>query len=154
VHSVAGLLPSGGPLIDVLFGCSPGVGSAGSSPVVRQRQPLPDGSVRAWRSDWEPIEHLAVGPGLIDLHVASPTTLALTDMPYGGVHFDPHARTVSLRAVQNVAGIHNWPLPGWENWGPDFRGDLIGSPWAGPDSTAAISPACATCSGSRSSRRC
>ncbi|KUN29446.1 hypothetical protein AQJ23_01325 [Streptomyces antibioticus] len=84
---------------------------------------LPDGSVRAWGSDWEPIEHLAGGPGLIDLIAASPNSPALTDMPYGGVHFDPEARTVSLWAVQNVAGIHNWPLPGWENWVLDFRGD-------------------------------
>ncbi|MFI9809176.1 hypothetical protein ACIHEJ_33345 [Streptomyces sp. NPDC052301] len=44
-------------------------------------------------------------------------------MPYGGVHFDPQVRTVSLWAVQTVAGIHNWPLPGWENWVLDFRGD-------------------------------
>ncbi|WP_405513187.1 hypothetical protein [Streptomyces canus] len=86
---------------------------------------LPDGSVRAWGSDWEqPIDHLAAGPGLIDLLVASPsTTPALTDMPYGGVHFDPQARTVSLWAVQTVAGIHDWPLPRWENWCLDFRGD-------------------------------
>ncbi|MFF2518226.1 hypothetical protein [Streptomyces sp. NPDC058086] len=84
---------------------------------------LPDGSVRAWGSDWEPIEHLAAGPGLIDLLVASPATPALTDMPHGGVHFDPQARTVSLWAVQTVAGIHNWPLPGWENWVLDFHGD-------------------------------
>ncbi|MGW3169820.1 hypothetical protein [Streptomyces sp. NPDC001153] len=84
---------------------------------------LPDGSVRAWGSDWEPIEHLASGPRLIDLLVASPATPALTDMPYGGVHFDPQARTVSLWAVQTVAGIHNWPLPGWENWVLDFHGD-------------------------------
>lgn len=84
---------------------------------------LPDGSVRAWGSDWEPIEHLAAGPGLIDLLAASPATPALTDMPYGGVHFDPQARTVSLWAVHNAAGIHDWPLPGWENWDLDFRGD-------------------------------
>ncbi|MFB7336078.1 hypothetical protein ACFC00_31360 [Streptomyces adustus] len=84
---------------------------------------LPDGSVRAWGSDWEPIEHLAAGPGLIDLLAVLPATPALTDMPYGGVHFDPQARTVSLWAVQTVAGIHNWPLPGWEDWVLDFRGD-------------------------------
>jgi hypothetical protein len=83
---------------------------------------LPDGSVRAWGSDWEPIEHLAAGPGLIDLLAASPATPVLTDMPYGGVHLDPQARTVSLWAVQTVAGIHNWPLPRWENWTLDFRG--------------------------------
>ena len=84
---------------------------------------LPDGSVRAWGSDWEPIEHLAAGPGLIDLLATSPATPALTDMPHGGVHFDPQTRTLSLWAVQNAAGIHNWPLPGWENWVLDFRGD-------------------------------
>ncbi|MEV6021311.1 MULTISPECIES: hypothetical protein [unclassified Streptomyces] len=84
---------------------------------------LPDGSVRAWGSDWETIEHLAAGPGLIAPLVASPATPALTDMPYGGVHFDPQARTVSLWAVQTVAGVHDWPLPGWENWTLDFRGD-------------------------------
>ncbi|MFF0095927.1 hypothetical protein ACFYSF_39260 [Streptomyces canus] len=50
-------------------------------------------------------------------------TPALTDMPYGGVHFDPQARTVSRWAVQTVAGIHDWPLPRWENWSLDFRGD-------------------------------
>ncbi|MFD7876896.1 hypothetical protein ACFV5G_22785 [Streptomyces sp. NPDC059766] len=84
---------------------------------------LPDGSVRAWGSYWEPVEHLAAGPRLVDLLVASPATPALIDMPYGGVHFDPQARTVSLWAVQTVAGIHNWPLPGWEDWALDFRGD-------------------------------
>ncbi len=56
---------------------------------------LPDGSVRAWGSDWEPIDHLAGGPGLLDPIVASPPTPALTDMPDGGVHFDPQTRTVS-----------------------------------------------------------
>ncbi|MGW7427272.1 hypothetical protein ACWGJB_46200 [Streptomyces sp. NPDC054813] len=84
---------------------------------------LPDGSVRAWGSGREPIEYLADGSGLIDLLVASPATPPPTDMPYGGVHFDPQARTVALWAVQTVAGIHNWPLPGWENWVLDFRGD-------------------------------
>ncbi|TFV33844.1 hypothetical protein E4K10_41355 [Streptomyces sp. T1317-0309] len=53
----------------------------------------------------------------------SPATPPLTDMPYGGVHFDPGARTVSLWAVQTAAGVHNWPLPGWENWDLEFRGD-------------------------------
>jgi hypothetical protein len=84
---------------------------------------LPDGSVRAWGSDWEPVEHLAAGPGLIDLVNASPATPRLTDMPYGGVHFDPQARTVSLWAVQTVTGIQDWPLPGWEDWTLEFRGD-------------------------------
>ncbi|MFJ4626619.1 hypothetical protein [Streptomyces sp. NPDC088847] len=84
---------------------------------------LPDGSVRAWGSDWEPIDHLAGGPRLIDLIVASPPTPTLTDMPDGGVHFDPQTRTVSLWAVGTVAGIHDWPLPRWENWTLDFRGD-------------------------------
>ncbi|MEU9240569.1 hypothetical protein [Streptomyces sp. NPDC048385] len=84
---------------------------------------LPDGSVRAWGSAREPIEHVADGPGLIDLLVASQATPPLADMPYGGVHFDPQARTVSLWAVQTVAGIHDWPLPGWENWVLNFRGD-------------------------------
>ncbi|MEV0486855.1 hypothetical protein AB0I69_40445 [Streptomyces sp. NPDC050508] len=84
---------------------------------------LPDGSVRAWGSDWEPIEHLAAGPGLIDRIVASPATPVPTDMPSGGVHFDPRARTVSLWAVETVAGIHDWPLPRWHNWSLDFRGD-------------------------------
>ncbi|MFJ1805624.1 MULTISPECIES: hypothetical protein [unclassified Streptomyces] len=84
---------------------------------------LPDGSVRAWGSGREPIEHVADGPGLIDLLVASSATPPLTDMPYGGVHFEPQARAVSLWAVQTVAGIHNWPLSGWENWVLDFRGD-------------------------------
>ncbi|MFE2418824.1 hypothetical protein [Streptomyces hokutonensis] len=84
---------------------------------------LPDGSVRAWGGDWEPVEHLGGGPGLIDLLVASPATPALTDMPDGGVHFDPQARTVSLWAVCTVAGIHDWPLPRWEDWALDFRGD-------------------------------
>lgn len=74
-------------------------------------------------NDWEPIEHLAGGPGLIDLLVASPATPALADMPDGGVHFDPQARTVSLWAVQIVAGIHNWPLPRREDWALDSRGD-------------------------------
>ncbi|MFJ8057875.1 hypothetical protein [Streptomyces sp. NPDC096142] len=94
---------------------------AESSSVVSVR--LPDGSVRAWGSDWEPVENLAGGPGVIDLVVASPPTPALTDMPEGGVHFDPQARTVSLWAVRTVAGIHDWPLPRWENWTLDFRGD-------------------------------
>ena len=84
---------------------------------------LPDGSVRAWGSDWERIEHLAAGPGLPDLIVASPATPVLTDMPHSGVHFDPQARTVSLWTVHSAAGIHDWPLPGWENWVLDFRGD-------------------------------
>jgi hypothetical protein len=84
---------------------------------------LPDGSVRAWGSDWESMDHLAGGPGLIDLIAASPPTPALTAMPYGGVHFDPQAHTVSLWAVQTVVGIHNWPLPRWETWSLDFRGD-------------------------------
>ncbi|MFD5813943.1 hypothetical protein [Streptomyces sp. NPDC127038] len=84
---------------------------------------LPDGSVRAWGTDWEPIEHLAAGPGLIDRLVASPDTPALTDMPYGGVHLDPQARTVSLWAVQTVAGVHEWPFQRWEDWTLDFRGD-------------------------------
>ena len=84
---------------------------------------LPDGTVRAWGSDWEPIEHLAGGPGLIDWLVASPATPVLTDMPDGGVHVDPQARTVSLWAVRTVAGIHDWPLPRWEDWALDFRGD-------------------------------
>ncbi|MFF3559440.1 hypothetical protein ACFYXS_05290 [Streptomyces sp. NPDC002574] len=83
---------------------------------------LPDGSVRAWGSDWEPIEQLASGPGLIDLLAATPATPALTDMPHGGVHFDPQARTVSLWAVRTVVGIHHWPLPRWENWVLDFHG--------------------------------
>ncbi|MFF4055470.1 hypothetical protein ACFYZ8_06225 [Streptomyces sp. NPDC001668] len=84
---------------------------------------LPDGSVQAWGSDWEPVDHLGAGPGLIDLLLATPATPALTDMPYGGVHYDPQARTVSLWAVQNVAGIHTWPLPRWENWTLEFHGD-------------------------------
>ncbi|MGY4926678.1 hypothetical protein [Streptomyces sp. 900105755] len=84
---------------------------------------LPDGSVRAWGSNSEPVEHLAGGPRLVDLIAASSATPVLTDMPYGGVHFDPPARTVSLWAVQTVAGIHDWPLPGWEDWALDFRGD-------------------------------
>jgi hypothetical protein len=79
--------------------------------------------VRAWGSGRKPVEHVADGPGLIDLLVASPTTPPPTEMPYGGAHFDPQTRTVSLWAVQPVAGIHNWPLPGWENWTLDFRGD-------------------------------
>ncbi|MFY4722888.1 hypothetical protein [Streptomyces sp. LaBMicrA B280] len=84
---------------------------------------LPDGSVRAWGSAWEPIDHLAGGPALIDLLPASAATPAPTDMPYGGVHFDPRARTVSLWAVQTVTGVHDWPLPGWESWTLDFHGD-------------------------------
>ncbi|MER6086250.1 hypothetical protein [Streptomyces sp. NPDC001833] len=84
---------------------------------------LPDGSVRAWGSDWEPVEHLAGGPRLVGLVAASPATPALTDMPHGGVHFDPQARTVSLWAVQTVAGVHDWPLPRWEDWVLDFHGD-------------------------------
>ncbi|MEZ0064031.1 hypothetical protein ABIA32_000009 [Streptacidiphilus sp. MAP12-20] len=84
---------------------------------------LPDGSVGAWGSRRETVEHVADGPGLIDLLVDAPATPLLTDMPYGGVHFEPQTRTVSLWAVQTVAGIHNWPLPGWENWTLDFRGD-------------------------------
>ena len=84
---------------------------------------LPDGTVRAWGSFGEPIEHIAGGPGLIDLLIASPATPPLTDMPYGGVHFDPQVRTVSLWAVQTVAGVHDWPLPGWDDWGLDFHGD-------------------------------
>ncbi|MFF5662365.1 MULTISPECIES: hypothetical protein [Streptomyces] len=84
---------------------------------------LPDESVRAWGSAWEPIEHLACGPALIDLLPASPATPAPTDMPYGGVHFDPRARTVSLWAVQTVTGVHDRPLPDWDGWTLDFHGD-------------------------------
>ncbi|MEV5878389.1 hypothetical protein AB0L75_30020 [Streptomyces sp. NPDC052101] len=84
---------------------------------------LPGGSVRAWGSGGEPIGLVACGPGLIDLLVPSPTTPSPSDMPYGGVHYDPQARTVSLWTVQPAVGIHNWPLPGWENWVLDFRGD-------------------------------
>ncbi|MFG1811862.1 hypothetical protein [Streptomyces sp. NPDC049040] len=84
---------------------------------------LPDGAVRAWGSNWEPVEQLASGPELIDRIVAAPPTPVLTDMPDGGVHFDPQARTVSLWAVQTAAGIHDWPLPRWEGWALDFRGD-------------------------------
>jgi hypothetical protein len=108
---------------------------------------LPDGSVRAWGSNSEPVEHLAGGPRLVDLIAASSATPALTDMPYGGVHFDPQARTVSLWAVQTVAGVHDWPLPGWEDWAPDFRGDdhtrqagllPAGFPFPSPPLTAAL----------------
>ncbi|MGW2650660.1 hypothetical protein ACWC2T_38700 [Streptomyces sp. NPDC001393] len=60
---------------------------------------LPEGCVRARGSDWEPVEHLAVGPGLIDLLVASPATPTLTDTPHGRVRIDLQARTVSLWAV-------------------------------------------------------
>jgi hypothetical protein len=67
---------------------------------------LPDGSVRACGSGREPIEHVADGPGLIDLLLVSPGTPPLTNMPYGGVHFDAQVRTVSLWAVQTVTGIH------------------------------------------------
>ncbi|QKW25732.1 hypothetical protein HUT11_06055 [Streptomyces seoulensis] len=84
---------------------------------------MPDASVRAWGSVGEPLEHLAVTPGLIDLLVASQDTPVPTDMPYGGVHFDPRARTVSLWAVRTVPGVHDWPLPGWEDWTLDFQGD-------------------------------
>ncbi|MET8786485.1 hypothetical protein [Streptomyces sp. NPDC004589] len=84
---------------------------------------LSDGSVCAWGSGREPIEHLTNSPGLIDLIVASPATPPLTDMPYGGIHFDPQARSVSLWAVQTAVGVHDWPLPGWENWDLEFRGD-------------------------------
>ncbi|MER6221165.1 hypothetical protein ABT189_11365 [Streptomyces sp900105755] len=84
---------------------------------------LPGGRVRAWGSGRQPVEHLAGGPRLVGLIAASSATPALTDMPYGGVHFDPQARTVSLWAVQTVAGLHDWPLPGWEDWVLDFRGD-------------------------------
>ncbi|MEU3983357.1 hypothetical protein AB0F77_25260 [Streptomyces sp. NPDC026672] len=84
---------------------------------------LPDGDVHAWGSGREPIENIADGPGVIDLIAASPATPTLTDMPYGGVHVDPRARTVSLWAVQTAAGVHDWPLPGWEGWELDFRGD-------------------------------
>ncbi|MER5636461.1 hypothetical protein ABT095_05865 [Kitasatospora sp. NPDC002227] len=84
---------------------------------------LPDGSVRAWGSGREPYEHLTGGPGLIDLLGTSPASAVPTDMPLGGVHFDPAARTVSLWAVQTVVGVHDWPLPGWEGWTLDFHGD-------------------------------
>ncbi|MGV9337816.1 hypothetical protein [Streptomyces sp. NPDC003688] len=84
---------------------------------------LPDGGVRAWGSDWEPIDHLAGGSALIDFVAAAPGTPVLTEMPEGGVHFDPQARTVSLWSVSAVAGVHDWPLPGWEGWALDFRGD-------------------------------
>ncbi|WP_416483702.1 hypothetical protein [Streptomyces sp. CL12] len=72
---------------------------------------LPAGSVRAWGSAWEPIDHLACDPALIDLLPTSPATPAPTEMPYGGVHFDPRVRTVSLWAVRTVTGVHDWPLP-------------------------------------------
>lgn len=84
---------------------------------------LPDGSVRAWGSGRELMEHVAEGPGLIDLLHASSATPVPTDMPYGGVHLDPQTRTLSLWAVETVTGIHNRTLPGWENWVLDFRGD-------------------------------
>ncbi|MEU9401594.1 hypothetical protein [Streptomyces sp. NPDC048242] len=84
---------------------------------------LPDGSVRAWGSLWEPVGHVAGGPALIDLIAASPRTPAPAEMPDGGVHFDPQARTVSLWSARTVAGIHDWPLPRWEGWALDFRGD-------------------------------
>ncbi|MFK0223678.1 hypothetical protein ACIQWN_36515 [Streptomyces vinaceus] len=85
---------------------------------------LPGGGIDAWGSGREPMDHLADGPGLIDLLIGSPAaTPAPTDMPYGGIHFDPRARTVSLWAVQTVAGIHDWPLPGWEDWRLNFDGD-------------------------------
>ncbi|MEU1273422.1 hypothetical protein [Streptomyces sp. NPDC005799] len=67
------------------------------------------------------LENLAGGPAVIDLLAEAPPTPALTDMPSGGVH--PPARTVSLWVVQTVAGIHHWPLPGWEGWSLDFHGE-------------------------------
>ncbi|MFK0158663.1 hypothetical protein ACIQVK_42170 [Streptomyces sp. NPDC090493] len=84
---------------------------------------LSDGGVRAWGSCWEPVAHVAGGPGLIDLIAASPATPVPTAMPCGGVHFDPQAHTVSLWAVQTVTGVPGWPLPGWEDWVLDFHGD-------------------------------
>ncbi|SEG69022.1 hypothetical protein SAMN05216223_108144 [Actinacidiphila yanglinensis] len=84
---------------------------------------LPGGAVRAWGSGLETVEQVAAGPRLIDLLAGSPATPPPADMPYGGVHFDPRARTVSMWAVQTVAGVHDWPLPGWERWSLDFRGD-------------------------------
>ncbi|MFG2824871.1 hypothetical protein ACGFX4_36260 [Kitasatospora sp. NPDC048365] len=84
---------------------------------------LPDGSVRAWGSCNEPVDLLADGPGLADLLAAAPGTPVPTEMPYGGIHYDPRARTVSVWAVQAVTGIHRWPRPGWEGWTLDFRGD-------------------------------
>ncbi|MFI5534174.1 hypothetical protein ACIA8O_37120 [Kitasatospora sp. NPDC051853] len=84
---------------------------------------LPDGSVRAWGGCREPMEHLADGPRLAGLLASSSATPVATDMPYAGIHYDPQARTVSLWAVQTVPGIHRRPLPGWDGWTLDFRGD-------------------------------
>ncbi|WP_152628243.1 hypothetical protein [Streptacidiphilus neutrinimicus] len=85
---------------------------------------FPDGSVRAFGGGCrETVEHVLDGPGLIDLLLRAAPTPQLTDMPYGGVHFEPAARTVSVWAVQTVAGLNGWPLPGWEGWTLDFHGD-------------------------------
>jgi hypothetical protein len=84
---------------------------------------LADGQVAAWGSGGEVIEQLACGSGLIDLLLRAAPTPRPTAMPYGGVHFDPEARSVEAWAVETVVGIDAWPLPGWEGWTLDFHGD-------------------------------
>jgi hypothetical protein len=84
---------------------------------------LPDGRVAAWNSGADVIDHLACGSGLVELLPRAELTPHPIVMPYGGVHFEPEDRSVSVWSVGSVAGVRAWPLPGWEGWTLDFRGD-------------------------------
>ncbi|GAA4836046.1 hypothetical protein GCM10023235_08610 [Kitasatospora terrestris] len=95
----------------------------GAQRVVGDLLPGPAAATRCFRANREADEWLDDGPGLTDLLAAAPATPAPTDMPFGGVHYDPRARTASIQAVQTVPGLHSWPLPGRDGWTLDFHGD-------------------------------
>ena len=84
-----------------------------------------DGRVQAWGSSLEAIEYLAIGALLAECleELPPPPTPRPVRMPAGGIHIDLVERTVQCWTTEVSLGIQDWPLPGWEGWALDFRGD-------------------------------
>lgn len=81
-----------------------------------------DGVTGAWGSIYDVDEELCGGPGLPGHLPAGIPPPELPVMPTGGLHFDLPTRTLGIWTVGIVPGIHDWPLPGWEDWRLDFWG--------------------------------
>lgn len=82
----------------------------------------PGGESGAWASAYEVDDELSGGAGLLGLLPVGMPPPGLTAIPAGGLHFDLARRTLGVWTIRTVPGIHDWPLPGWEDWGLDFWG--------------------------------